>query len=88
MARDLHPQNEQFIESAISNGGYSSRNDVLNDAVDLLRQRDALVRDVNIGIDQLKRGEGTTLNNDEELRRFMDHIKARGRESLAKESGA
>ena len=86
MHESLRPDNEQFIQSAVSNGDYSDRDEALNDAVDLLRRRDELVRDVNKGIDQLQRGQGTTVSSDEELCRFMDHIKAHGRERLAKES--
>jgi Arc/MetJ-type ribon-helix-helix transcriptional regulator len=86
MHGSLRPDNEQFIESAVRNGDYSDRDEALNNAVDLLRRRDELIRDVNKGIDQLKRGQGTTISSDEELRRFMDHIKARGRQRLANES--
>lgn len=84
MADDLNPDNEQFIDAAVHAGQYQGREDALNEAVDLLRRRDRLVNDVNAGIHQLKNGESTSLNSDEELNQFMNDVNARGRERLAK----
>ena len=53
-------------------------------------RRAALVREIEIGLDQLDRGECVECKDDAELRSFFDGVKARGRELLRtrKESAA
>ena len=53
-------------------------------------RRAALVREIQIGLDQLDRGDCVECKDDAELRTFMDGVKARGRERLGarKESAA
>lgn len=58
----LSPENEQFLERAVSVGMYHDRSEALDKAVELLRQREQLIRDVNVGIEQLERGEGMPLD--------------------------
>jgi Arc/MetJ-type ribon-helix-helix transcriptional regulator len=58
MATDLSPENEQYIQNAIGTGLYHDRGEALNRAVELLKKREQLIRDVNLGIEQLQRGEG------------------------------
>lgn len=47
-----------------------------------LRHR-ALVREIEIGLDQLDRGEVIECKDDAELRSFFDGVKARGRDLLS-----
>ena len=42
----------------------------------------ALVREIEVGLDQLDRGESVECKDDAELRSFFDGVKARGREML------
>jgi antitoxin ParD1/3/4 len=65
MATDLSPENEQFIQTAIASGLYHNRGEALDQAVELLKKRERLIRDVNLGIEQLQRGEGKPLNIEE-----------------------
>ncbi|HEY4760802.1 MAG TPA: hypothetical protein VIH42_09505 [Thermoguttaceae bacterium] len=58
MASNLSPENEQYIQNAIAAGLYHDRDEALNRAVELLKRREQLIRDVNQGIEQLQRGEG------------------------------
>ena len=53
-------------------------------------RRAALVREIQVGLDQLDRGECVECKDDAELRSFFDSVKARGRELLRtrKESAA
>ena len=53
-------------------------------------RRATLVREIEIGLDQLDRGECVECKDDAELRSFFDGVKARGRELLStrKESAA
>ena len=62
MSTNLSPENEQFLEHAVSVGMYHDRGEALDRAVELLRRRDELIRDVNEGIEQLERGEGVPLD--------------------------
>jgi Arc/MetJ-type ribon-helix-helix transcriptional regulator len=58
MSSNLSPDNEQFLQRAVSVGMYHDRDEALDRAVELLRRREQLIRDVNKGIEQLDRGEG------------------------------
>ncbi len=74
MATNLSPENEQFIQNAIAAGMYHNREEVLDRAVDLLKRREQLIRDVNLGIEQLENGLGETLD--------IEQIKASVRSGL------
>ena len=43
----------------------------------------ALVREIEVGLDELDRGECAECKDDAELRSFFDGVKARGRELLS-----
>jgi Arc/MetJ-type ribon-helix-helix transcriptional regulator len=58
VSTDLSPENEQYLEHAVSVGMFHDRGEALDKAVELLRRREELVRDVNVGIEQLEQGEG------------------------------
>jgi Arc/MetJ-type ribon-helix-helix transcriptional regulator len=79
MSTDISPQNEQYIQEAIARGSFQSRGEALDSAIELLRRRESIIREVKVGIEELERGEGRPLN--------LDEIKASIRERLAKESG-
>ena len=38
MSTEINPENEQFIEIAVANGDFESRDDVLNEALQMLRE--------------------------------------------------
>lgn len=58
------------------------------DYKELMRLRyEALRTDVQSGFESLERGEGAVLKSREELHVFMEDVKRRGREKLAKELG-
>ena len=64
MSIKLSLDNERFLDFAVSTGIYRDRSAALDAAVELLRHRFKLIRDVNKGIDQLDRGEGRPLDID------------------------
>jgi len=68
----LSPENEQFLERAVSVGMYHDRDEAIDRAVELLRRREQLIRDVNQGIEQLEHGERIPLD--------IEQIKATVRE--------
>jgi putative addiction module CopG family antidote len=65
MKIDLDPELDKTIGELIVGGGYHSRNEVIREAVELLKSREAarqeslarLRREIQAGIDQLRRGE-------------------------------
>ena len=57
MSDTLSPENEDFIQTAIRRGDYRDRGEVLDEAMELLRKRDELRRDIKQGIDELDRGD-------------------------------
>ena len=75
MSIDLSQPNEQFLDSAVAAGVFPTRSDAINEAVDMLRKREALRAEIKIGIDQLDRGEGVVRSMDEvieEVNRRID----------------
>jgi Arc/MetJ-type ribon-helix-helix transcriptional regulator len=65
MSTNLSPENEQYIKNAIAAGTYHDRGEALDIAVELLKKREQLIRDVNHGIEQLERGEGKVWDMDD-----------------------
>lgn len=75
----LTPQLESYVKQKVAAGMYRSVSEVMREALRLLEERDtlkdmklaALRRDIQEGIDELDRGEGTPLD--------MEAIKAKAR---------
>jgi Arc/MetJ-type ribon-helix-helix transcriptional regulator len=57
MSHRLSPENEQFLDLAVSAGTFHDREAAIDEAVNLLRRREKLIQDVNHGIEQINRGE-------------------------------
>lgn len=78
---------QQLVADEMNTGAYSSPHDVLTAGVRLLRQKreefEQLRAEVQIGIDQLERGEYHEYTR-EELQAFFERLKDRAR--LAAES--
>jgi antitoxin ParD1/3/4 len=58
MSTQLSPENERYLQNVVSSGIFHDRGEALDRAVELLKNRELLIRDVNLGIEQLERGEG------------------------------
>jgi Arc/MetJ-type ribon-helix-helix transcriptional regulator len=58
MSTQPSPENERYLQNAISTGLFHDRGEALDKAVELLKKRELLIHDVNCGIEQLERGEG------------------------------
>ncbi len=54
---NLSPENEQFLDRAVAVGIYHNRDEALDKAVELLRRREQLIRDVNRRIEQIEGSE-------------------------------
>ncbi len=48
----------EFLRQLVADGMVASENEALAEGLRLLRSREQLRRDVNLGIEQLQRGEG------------------------------
>jgi antitoxin ParD1/3/4 len=65
MTIELEPDLDKAIDELVRTGGYHSRQEVVREAVELLKSREAerqeslarLRREIQIGLDQIARGE-------------------------------
>ena len=84
----LNLEQQKLIEQMVESGLYKSTDEAIDTAISLLDQRnkklDALREDVQVGLDQLERGEYTDYDDDG-LKGLAESIKARGRERLKAE---
>jgi antitoxin ParD1/3/4 len=97
MEISLSPEQVSFLERQVQSGRFASAEDAIRGAVDLLELHEAddlvgwdideLRREVQLGIDQLDRGEGIEMD-EAALHEMMEGVKARGRARLARESAA
>lgn len=62
MSGNISPENEQFIQHVVETGVYHSREEVLDEALLLLRRQEDLRREVNLGIEQIQRGDYAPLD--------------------------
>ena len=86
----LPPELQHFVEQELASGRYRSRDEVICEGLRLLRERRLyeLRREIDVGLEQLDRGEGIEFEDEQALKAFFEDIKQRGRERLeAHESG-
>jgi Arc/MetJ-type ribon-helix-helix transcriptional regulator len=80
MASGLSPENERFLDDAVRSGSFHTRDEALDEAVTLLRDRQAVLQHIDEGTRQIRRGEGIELQGEDELRAFFDELEAEGME--------
>ncbi len=88
LSRDL----EELLASEVESGRYLNAGEVVRDALRLFkrwseareRELDTVRRELQVGIDELERGEYTEYD-EETLPQLLEKIKARGLERLATE---
>jgi antitoxin ParD1/3/4 len=82
MTMTVPPEFEPFVRQQLAEGDYQSVEDVVGDGLRVLRElkrrAEEFRRDVQLGVDQLDRGEGLSLDR-EGLRQFFDDLQRRGR---------
>lgn len=85
MTVEISADLQQFVHQVIDNGIYKNENDVVDQALRLLQQRqkkiEELKREVQPALDELDRGEGIELDENE-LDAFFENIKATGKAEL------
>jgi antitoxin ParD1/3/4 len=85
----LTPQLEELVKDKVASGRYNSASEVVREALRLLEQqeelqrikREALKRDIMVGMADLEAGRYKTYDSGQEL---FDDIKKRGRGQIAK----
>jgi len=87
MSTVIPPELEAFVESEIASGKYRSREEVLTEALRLLREREGklerLRTDLQAGLNELEAGEMIEISDEQEQRQFFEAIQRRGNERLA-----
>lgn len=82
MVNQLAPEFQQFVHEQVTSGQFLSERDVLQEGLRLLQQRQELRRKLQLGREQIERGEGIELD-DKSLPQFFDEIDAEVRQELA-----
>ncbi len=89
MANTFSSQLHHLIESELAAGEYASADELLLEAVQLLAERNQrrreLRQEIQIGRDQLDRGEGIELESDEALKALLEQIETEADAELAAE---
>jgi len=78
---------EPFIEQQLATGRYHSAQELVSAALHLLREQglETLRKEIQVGIDELDRGEGIVIEDEEALERFFDDIENEGRKEIEAE---
>ncbi len=74
MTVEIPPEYAEFVQSVIDAGSCRSETEVVCEALELLRKRERLRRDVRAGVEQLDRGQYTEYDG-ESLAEFSDDIR-------------
>jgi antitoxin ParD1/3/4 len=74
MELTLTADQEKIVESLVASGSFSDPSEVVNKALQMLKRHEELRREIQIGIDQLDRGEGVEYDECS-LDSFRDIIK-------------
>ena len=82
---------QQFVQEELAAGRYQSPAEVISDGLRLLRDRERRLNELRVelqvGIDELERGEAIVIRDEQELKAFFEDIKVRGRERLENKVG-
>ena len=62
MSTELSPDKDRLLEQLIAEGRFSSRQQALDRAVDLLREEAETIEDIREGLASIERGEGVPLD--------------------------
>jgi antitoxin ParD1/3/4 len=80
---------QQFVHRVIDTGSYKSEAEVVGEALRLLQERERRIeelrQEIQPALEQLDRGEGIQLKDEEELRLFFEDINERGSKRLGAE---
>lgn len=86
----LTPELEKLVNDKVKSGRYNSASEVVRESLRLLQDHDELKRirldelrrEILLGVEQIRNGQYSTLETDEDFSNFFEGIKRRGRERL------
>ena len=86
----IAPEFEEFVFNAVSAGKFRSPEEVVSEGLRLLREReiDALRKEIDVGLEQIDRGDVFEVDDEQSHVALMEDIKSLGRQRLAAEQSA
>jgi antitoxin ParD1/3/4 len=87
LTAEIPAEFESFVQSQVATGHYRSAQDLLSDALRLLRNKKlhALRKDLQVGLDELDRGEEIVIEDERALKQFFDDLEAEARAEIEAE---
>lgn len=87
----LTPELEKFIQRKVASKMYQTASEVVRQALRVLQREEeydkarlaALRQDIQVGLDQLERGEYIEIKNEQDREALLERIKREGRARLA-----
>jgi antitoxin ParD1/3/4 len=85
ISANISSEFEQFVCDEVAAGKYRSAEEVVSEGLRLLRDReiDALRKEIDVGLEQIERGEVIDIDDEQAHAALLEDIKARGRERFA-----
>jgi Arc/MetJ-type ribon-helix-helix transcriptional regulator len=72
MSIDISPEHREFVRVELESGRFASEQELVAEAIELLRARQNLLAKLDLGIAQLDRGEGVTYSSNDRERFVAD----------------
>jgi antitoxin ParD1/3/4 len=87
ISANISAEYEEFVFNAVAAGKFGSADEVVTEGLRLLREREveALRKDVDLGLQQIDRGEVLDVDDEKAHAALLEDIKAHGRRRLAAE---
>jgi antitoxin ParD1/3/4 len=90
----LTPELEKLVNEKVKSGLYNSASEVIRESLRLLQEQDMLKeyrrnelrREIMLGVDQIRNGEYTSINSQEELESFTENLISEARRKYAKQN--
>ena len=84
IAAEIPAEFESFVQYQLATGGYHSAQEVVSDALRLLRQQklETLREEIQVGVDDLERGDEIIIDDEQGLKRFFDDLEEEARAEI------
>ncbi|HEY2838939.1 MAG TPA: hypothetical protein VGJ26_07315 [Pirellulales bacterium] len=77
MKIDLSPEHRDFVREELQNGHFASEQELIDEAIELLRSRQGVLGKLQTGIEQLNQGEGVEYGSGDRGRFIADLLGGR-----------
>jgi Arc/MetJ-type ribon-helix-helix transcriptional regulator len=74
MSIDISPEHRDFVREELENGHFASEQELIDQAIELLRCRQGVLGKLKNGVEQLERGEGTEYGANDRQRFVADTL--------------